>query len=434
LGCDKNTADSSGMAGLLVRAGHRIAEDGPADVVIVNTCGFILPAKEESIGAVLSAVAGKTENPDLKVLAVGCLVQKYLEELEREIPEVDGFFGVNDPEGILAALEEMEKGMKPVHRGPEQLAGQRALPRVEETVTAYLKIADGCDTRCTYCAIPSIKGPYVSRPPDVLMEEARSLAAAGVRELILVAQDTTAYGCDLGPEVTLTALLRQLLEVEGFHWIRILYAYPDGITRDLLELMRDNPRIAAYLDIPFQHADDGILRTMGRRHTGQDLRNLLKMVREVLPEVVVRSTFITGFPGETDRQFQVLLDFLEEVRLDWVGAFVYSREDGTPAAGLPGQVPERVKVNRYNRLMKLQQDITREKLGRFRGSTLEVVLEEQQEDGLWLGRSAFMAPEVDGLVEVRTGESHRPGDFVPVRITGSGEYDLTGEEIHDHIQ
>lgn len=403
--------------------------DGPAeaDLVVVNTCGFILPAKEQSIGALLEAVALKADRPEMKVVAVGCLVQKHMDELRSAIPELDGFFGVHDPDGMLSLIEEVGSGRREDRMGPARLDGTRAFPQSAGGVTAYLKIADGCDTRCTYCTIPSIKGPYVSRRPEVVLEEAARLAAGGVRELILVAQDTTRYGQDLDDPVDLADLLNRLCAIEPLHWIRVLYAYPDHLSDRLLETMAAQPKVCPYLDIPFQHADDGILRRMGRRQTRQDLLDLVARVRRAMPDGAVRSTMITGFPGETRKAFEGVVSFLQQARLDWVGAFVYSREEGTPAARYPDQVPEEIKQQRYGQIMEAQQAVSADLLLSRVGQTLEVLVEEQVEPGLWQGRTCQMAPDVDGVVWVHSNAVLDTGTFVPVRITQAHDYDLIGE-------
>ena len=430
LGCDKNTADSSSLGGLLRESGATLVS-GPdeADLVVVNTCGFILPAKEESIGALLDAVALKADRPELKVVAVGCLVQKHLEELRREIPELDGFFGVHDPEGMMTLIETVGSGRRDDRMGPKRLDGGQAFPQDVRGVSAYLKIADGCDTRCTYCTIPDIKGPYVSRRPEVVLAEARALARAGVRELILVAQDTTRYGTDLPWQVDLADLLRELCTIEPLRWIRILYAYPDHLSDKLLETMAAEPKICHYLDIPFQHADDDVLRRMGRRQTRRDLLALVQRVRRAIPDGAIRSTMIVGFPGETGEAFDRLLSFLEEARLDWVGAFPYSCEEGTPAARYPDQVPDARKQKRYQQMMLTQKSITARGLMSRVGQTLEVLVEEEVEPGLWQGRSQQMAPDVDGVVWVQSEQPLAIGTFIPVAITHSLDYDLIGEAV-----
>lgn len=433
LGCDKNTADSSAVAGLLRERGVSVTEDlAEAGVIIINTCGFILPAREESIQAILEVCALKQERPELRVLVMGCLAERYGEELRREIPEADAFLGVHAlREAAGLAVQLLDGPPAPpvtAHRsGPARMDPSESFPRSGITATASLKIADGCSSGCTFCAIPGIKGPYVSRDPGILEEEATRLAQLGVRELVLVAQDTTAYGQDLSGRVDLSLLLERLLRIREFRWIRILYAYPGSFSEKLIAQIREEPRICRCLDIPFQHGDDAVLRRMGRPHGGGESLALLEGLRERIPGMQFRSTFITGFPGETPDAFQNLLDFQARARLLWAGVFCYSPEEGTPAARLPDPVPESLAKRRRDRFMQAQQEITAGILREFVGQRLEVLVEGEEGPKLYAGRASFMAPEVDGVVLLQSRKKLKPGQFVSVCITDSLEYDLVGE-------
>lgn len=425
MGCDKNTADSSVLMALLKKEGHRLTDDiKEAQWAIINTCGFILPAKEESIGEILWMAEEKKERPDLGIIAIGCLVEKYEEELRTSLGEVDAFFGVFAWDEILDYIGQKDKEAGPL------LKKDQAYPHFVDQVSAYLKIADGCDSRCSYCAIPAIKGPYHSRPYDLLLKEARDLADQGVKELILVAQDTTAYGCDLAREVNLVSLLEGLVALGRFKWIRILYAYPDRVDQQLIECMKRHPSIVNYLDMPLQHIDDSVLKKMGRRHGKAEIVEKINMIRSIIPDMVFRSTFITGFPQEDPAAFDRLVDFLSWAKIQWVGAFTYSQEDGTPAAGMSGQIEEAVKEERYGILMEEQQKISQGLLSAYIGKSLEVLVEEKLEAGYYTGRAFFMTKDVDGMVSFRqknTGQDLALGSFVDVEIVGASAYDLIGE-------
>ncbi len=435
MGCDKNTADSSVLMGLAEQNGYQQTQNiQEADWIVVNTCGFILPAKEESIAAILDAIAYKEDNKKLKVLVHGCLVEKYRDELEESIPEVDVFFGVYGLMDIIEQMKSMDGRMEQNALNHQKPVGQLPYVRKIDSKTAYMKIADGCDTRCTYCAIPDIKGAYKSREWSELIEEAWDLAKQGVEELILVAQDTTAYGKDLIPKTSLTWLLKQLVQVSGLRWIRLLYAYPDLIDEDLIKIMVAEPKICHYLDIPFQHGNDQVLRRMGRKQTVKSIYTLVTMIRNICPDMTIRSTFITGFPQETEEEFEDLLLLLSSLKLNWVGAFTYSQEEGTPAAVMKNQIDEEIKGKRYNRLMATQQSVTKDWLHDWVGETLEVLIDEITEDHQASGRTRFMAPDIDGVVTFLAPTSLHVGDFVRVNITDATEYDLIGDYCDDHIQ
>lgn len=434
LGCDKNTADTSALKGLIAQKGWSLTDNlEVADWAVINTCGFILPAKEESIQAILELVAAKEDSKGLKVIVHGCLSQKYEEELRESIPEVDAFFGVYSLQEILEHIDSLEDDQSETNHH-EHLESDERYPRSADGRTAYLKIADGCDTCCTYCAIPSIKGPFVSREQEILLQEAKSLVEQGAQELILVAQDTTAYGKDLAGDTNLSSLLSELCRIEGLRWIRILYSYPDAIDAELIDTINNEEKICNYLDVPLQHASDTILKRMGRKQSQKQMLELIGMIRTHCPDVTLRSTFITGFPQESEQEFDDLLGFIQEADLNWVGAFTYSQEDGTPAARMTGQVDEEIKEDRYNRLMRLQQDETAGWLKRWIGKTVEVLIEEKANEQLYVGRTRFMAPDVDGIISVTAKTELTVGDFVMVRVTDSTEYDLIGEIEDEHIQ
>ncbi len=390
LGCAKNQVDSEELIAHLERAGLEwVAEPERAEAVIVNTCGFITSAKEESIRAALEL---KSRFPDKKILVAGCLVARYGEELTRALGELDGFVGLRDPQGLERLLRV----------GPAKEAGSPARRRLlSYPGSAYLKIAEGCGNRCSYCAIPLIRGPLSSRPAEEIVREARDLLAAGARELVLIAQDLASYGADRSAGGGLPALLRKLLAMPGEFWLRCLYIHPDHFPEELLALAAD-PRLLPYFDLPFQHASPQVLQRMGRKGSAESYLALLERIREALPRAVLRSTFLVGFPGESDDDFRLLLDFQRRAELDWAGFFTYSREEGTAAFRLGPRVPARTAQARRRELERAQEEITARRLERHVGSELEVLIEEPvQEEALALGRAYLQAPEVDGLVVVK---------------------------------
>ena len=425
LGCSKNRVDSEVLLGILSENGYEIVNDPrEAEIAFVNTCGFIGPAKEESIDAILEMAEYKQTGRLKRLYVTGCLSQRYPEELRAELPEVDGFMGVSDYAGVLQMMADAENGLRPVRVGD----GERFLPnpRVLTTpgYTAYIKISDGCDNRCTYCAIPLIRGSYRSRPYDDILRECRELAARGVSELVFIAQDTSRYGNDF-PEKTLLLprLLREASRIEGVHWVRVLYCYPDTVTDELLKEIRDNPKICPYLDLPLQHIDDDLLKAMNRRGDSAHIRRLIERCRHY--GVLMRTTMIVGFPGETDAQFEALLRFVKEARFDRLGAFAFSPEDGTRAAEMPDQIDEDVKQRRLDDIMLAQQEISLESNRARVGSVCEVLI-EGEENGRYVGRSALEAPEIDGNVLVSSGRALAPGEYVRVKITDCDAYDLMG--------
>ena len=427
LGCDKNLVDSEVMLGILQREGHTLAEDPEdADAAVVNTCCFISDAKEESIETVLTLARERTEGKLRRLVVAGCLAQRYAAEIREMIPEVDAIVGTASYEDIAEALR--EKGTY------ESLRPLDYLPQAQErAVTAgnyvsYLKIAEGCDKRCTYCVIPSIRGPYRSFPMERLVAEAEKLAAAGTRELILVAQETTRYGIDLYGEKKLAELVSRLCRIEGLSWIRIEYCYPEEIDDALIRVIAAEPKVCKYLDMPIQHASDEILRRMGRRTTRADIEAIVQKLRREIPGIVLRTTLIAGFPGETEEDFAELLSFVGRMRFERLGCFAYSKEEGTPAAAMKGQVPARVKNRRKNAVMKLQKDICSAYSESLVGRTLPVLVDGYLPDeDVFTGRTGGDAPTIDGAVFFDGPMSLMSGDIVPVTITGAREYDLTGE-------
>ena len=433
LGCDKNLVDSEVMLGLLASRGYRIVDDeAEADVIVINTCCFIHDAKEESIQSILEMAEYKTKG-SLKVLIVaGCLAQRYQQEILEEIPEVDAVLGTSSYDKIAEAIEEALAGhvksyMESIDRLPR--------PEGRRMVTtgghyAYLKIAEGCDKHCTYCIIPKIRGDYRSVPMEELLAEAEELAGQGVRELILVAQETTVYGLDLYGEKSLHRLLRRLCQIEGIRWIRILYCYPEEIDEDLIRVIREEPKICHYLDLPIQHASDQVLKRMGRRTSRRQIQEMIGRLRREIPDIAIRTTLITGFPGETEEQHRELLEFTDQMEFDRLGVFTYSPEEGTPAASMPDQIPDEVKEKRRSELMELQQEIAFDLAEDMIGREITVMIEGRVADeNAYVGRTYRDAPGVDGLIFINTGEALMSGDFARVKVTGALEYDLIGELI-----
>ena len=431
LGCARNLVDSEGMLGRLKRAGWHISEEpDDAHVIVVNTCSFIESAADESIDTILALARYKTEGVCRSLIVAGCLPERYGEGIARELPEVDLFLGTGAFDRIVEAVEGSPGQSRCILPDPDAIVmADPDAPRVQTLPhSAYLKIAEGCSRTCTYCIIPKLRGRQKSRPEGEIIAEARRLAAAGTRELILVAQDSTAYGQDLDDGSNLADLLEGLSEIRDDIWIRVLYGHPESISEDAIRTMADRPNICAYFDLPIQHASDRVLRRMGRRHTQADLLRLFDRIREIAPGASLRTTVIVGFPGETDRDFKTLLSFVETVRFDHLGVFTYSDADDLPSHCLDGHVSRTVAQKRHDRLMERQIDISTEKNARYLGQTLDVLIEESPEAGLFLGRTVFQAPEVDGLVYVNA-PSLSVGRFAPVSITDTLEYDLVGEAL-----
>ncbi len=429
LGCAKNLVDSEGMAGRLRRAGYDFASDAAAaDLILINTCGFVDDAKRESIDTILEYCRLKGSGQLRALVVTGCLAQRYARELCREIPEVDRFLPIADESRIVEIVDQL-LGHSPTPP-PEETVAAPARELLTPFYTAYLKISEGCSNGCSYCAIPMIRGPHRSRHLPELIAEAEALAAGGVRELVLIGQDITRYGQDRGTTDGLPEVLRNLAAVEGLDWIRLLYAYPHRVSEALIEIMASEPRVVPYLDLPVQHISDTVLRRMGRVGGAQAIRRAVGRAREALPDLVLRTSLIVGFPGETEAEFQDLCAFVAESRFEHLGVFAYSQEDGTPAAALPGHVPEPVKVSRRDRILSLQSGISREKNRRRIGSILRVLVEghSRETELLLAGRYYGQAPEVDGAVLINRGDAV-PGEFYDVRITDAHEYDLVGEIV-----
>lgn len=434
LGCDKNLVDSEMMLGMLEEHGFTFTDDeSEADIVVVNTCCFINDAKEESINTLLE-MAQLRETGQLKALiAAGCLAQRYQDEIQKEIPQVDAIVGTTAIDTIVAAVEEVIGGNGQNHY---QDINAKPVTDKKRIVTtgghfAYLKIAEGCDKHCTYCIIPKVRGSYRSVPMDSLLKEARLLVEKGVKELILVAQETTLYGVDLYGEKSLPKLLHELGQIPGLYWIRILYCYPEEITQDIIEAIQREPKVCHYLDIPIQHASDSILKKMGRRTTQEELRDIVNRLRSAIPDICLRTTLITGFPGETPEDHQELLQFVDEMEFDRLGVFTYSQEEDTPAAIMEAQIEEEVKMQRQEELMELQQEIAFEKARDMVGQILTVMVEGKvAEEDAYVTRTYRDAPNVDGYLFLNTTASLMTGDFVKVLVTGANEYDLIGEIYH----
>lgn len=431
LGCDKNLVDSEVMIGLLADRGYQMTDDETqADVIVINTCCFIHDAKEESIQTILEMAEYKKTGTLKALIVTGCLAQRYQEEILEEIPEVDEVLGTTSYDKIVDAIQEALEGKSGVRI---EDIDALPLPDTKRLVTtgghfAYLKIAEGCDKHCTYCIIPKIRGNYRSVPMERLVKEARDLAEDGVKELILVAQETTIYGTDLYGEKSLHRLLRELCKIDGIRWIRILYCYPEEIDDHLIQVMKEEPKICHYLDLPIQHASTEILRRMGRRTSREDLEEIIGKLRREIPDIAIRTTLITGFPGETKEQHEELMDFVDQMEFDRLGVFTYSPEEGTPAAQMEDQIPEEVKEDRQAELMELQQEIAFDLAEDMIGREVLVMIEGKVADeNAYVGRTYKDAPNVDGLIFVNTDEELMSGDFARVKVTGAAEYDLIGE-------
>ena len=439
LGCDKNLVDSEKMMGLLRADGWTFTDDEQeADAILINTCCFIGDAKEESVNTILE-MADLKQNGKLKALLVtGCMAQRYKQEIIDEIPEVDAIVGTSSYDEIRDVLRKVLEQEGPVSCFKE-LSYTPAV-REERVVStggyyAFLKIAEGCDKRCTYCIIPDLRGPYRSVPMEELVNEAKALAENGVRELILVAQETTLYGLDLYGEKRLPQLLSQLAKIPGIYWIRIQYCYPEEITDELIEAIKTEEKVCHYLDIPIQHASDRILKRMNRRTTRKQLEEMIRKLRREIPDIVLRTTLISGFPGETEEDHQTLMEFVDEMEFDRLGVFAYSAEEDTPAASFPDQIPQELKEERRDEIMELQQEIAFAHSEEMVGRILDVMIEGKVADEpAYVGRTYMDAPNVDGLIFVDTGEALMSGDFVRVRVTQAAEYDLIGEVYDESAQ
>ena len=430
LGCDKNLADSEEMLGLLTAGGHEITDDETqADAIVINTCCFIKDAKEESVETILEMAEYKKTGSCHALVVTGCMAQRYQKEIIQEVPEVDAVLGTTSYGDIVKALEEAVAGNHFEEFRDIDYLPDTGSKRVLTTGGhfGYLKIAEGCDKHCTYCIIPKLRGKFRSVPMERLIAQAEDMAEQGVKELILVAQETTVYGKDLYGKKSLHILLKKLCEIRGIRWIRVLYCYPEEIYDELIETIRDEKKICHYLDIPIQHASDRILKRMGRRTSKQELIDIVGKLRKEIPDIVLRTTLITGFPGETEEDHEELKEFVDEMEFDRLGVFTYSPEENTPAAEIADQVPEEVKEERRDELMELQQEISYDKGQDRIGQELLVMIEGKVADeSAYIGRTYGDAPKVDGYIFVQTGELLMTGDFAKVRVTGALEYDLIG--------
>lgn len=430
LGCDKNLVDSEEMLGLLTRKGFEIVDDETqAEVIIINTCCFINDAKEESVNTILEMAEYKKAGSCKALIVTGCMAQRYKNEITEEVPEVDAVLGTTSYEDIYRAIQEAVDGkqfqeFKSIDYLPESL-GRRVLTTGGHF--GYLKIAEGCDKHCTYCIIPKLRGKFRSVPMERLLTQAREMAEEGVKELILVAQETTVYGTDIYGKKSLHILLKELCKISGIRWIRVLYCYPEEIYDELIQTMKEEKKICHYLDLPIQHASDRILKRMGRRTTRAELVDIVNKLRGEIPDIVLRTTLITGFPGETEEDHEELMEFVDEMEFDRLGVFTYSPEEDTPAAGMPDQIPEEIKEERRDEIMELQQEISYDKGTDRIGQELLVMIEGKVADeSAYIGRTYGDAPKVDGYIFVQTGELLMTGDFAKVRVTGALEYDLIG--------
>ncbi|KAE9637356.1 30S ribosomal protein S12 methylthiotransferase RimO [Defluviitalea raffinosedens] len=435
LGCDKNLVDSEVMLGLLQKSGFAlISDESQADVLVVNTCCFIQDAKEESIESILEMAQYKKTGNCKALIVTGCMAERYKDEILSEIPEVDGVVGTTGYESIVEVVEEILQGKKIQMFSDVNAKTSENYQRVLSTAGyfAYLKIAEGCDNRCTYCIIPQLRGKYRSRSMESLISEAKTLASQGVKELILVAQDTTRYGIDLYGEKKLPQLLKELCKIDDLKWIRLLYCYPEEITDELIDVIAEEEKVCSYLDMPIQHANTSILKRMGRRSTKEDLIHLINKLRKRIPDICLRTTLIVGFPGETDEEYEDLVQFVKDMKFDRLGVFTYSKEEGTPAAKMRGQIPKKIKEFRKDKIMKLQQAICEEKSAQCVGRTLEVIIDGKlPEENVYCGRTYRDAPEIDGMVFVSADEDLLSGDFIKASITSSNEYDLIGRIVDE---
>ena len=433
LGCAKNTCDSENMAFLLKEAGFKIVDSSDkADYVIVNTCGFIEAAKTESVGVIFDAVKIKKERPGVKIVVTGCLSQRYAEEIAEGIPEADYILGAMD----LYDIAEILSGQKEPTAGKHIYRTDNDAPlvetgrqRLDDAPYAYIKIAEGCDRRCTYCAIPLIRGKQRSRRIEDICSEAEAVVSAGAKELVIVAQDTGEYGTDNYGRRMIVPLIRMLASIEGLRQIRLMYVYPEAVDEELIDAYRTEDKLVKYIDIPFQHVSSHILKRMGRGATRETVRGCVEALRQAVPGIAIRSTFMTGFPGETEEDVDELIEFLKEYKLTRAGVFVYSREEGTAAADFPDQIEEDVKQARYERVMEAQRDISSSVMESFIGTTLSVLVEEEPDEpgGYYSGLSYLDAPEVDGEVYFTSEQKLRVGDYADVTITDSTEYDFWGQ-------
>lgn len=435
LGCDKNLMDSEIMLGLIKENGYEIVQDETtAQIIIINSCGFKLDANEEGIENILRVAKYKENGKCIGIIVTGCMAQRYKEELFNSLPEVDAIVGTGDFENIGEVIKNIlngDKKVKLITSINKNLSEKNSLKRVLTTTGgfAYLKIAEGCDKKCTYCTIPTLRGRFRSRSIESLLEEASMLAKQGVSEIILVAQDTSLYGTDIYKKKMLPTLLEKLSKIDGIVWIRILYCYPEHIDDALIDEMAKNEKVCKYLDMPIQHADDNILKLMGRISTRNTVENVINKLRKKMPDICIRTTFIVGFPNETEDAFKNLVDFAQKMQFDRLGIFTYSREDGTPAYDMGNQIDENIKIDRKNELMNLQKNISANKCRHFIGKTLDVIVEGKidSEDDVYCGRSFRDCYEIDGFVFFSSKKELLAGDFYKIKITDAYDYDLLGD-------
>ena len=434
LGCSKNLVDAEIMMGILNRKGYKlVGEFEEADIILVNTCGFIESAKQESIDTILD-LAQLKENGNLKLLIVtGCLAQRYAKELQAEIPEIDAIVGTGSYQQIDEIIANLEKENNIVSLNDIEFAYNEDLPRYVTTpeYMAYLKIGEGCDNHCTYCIIPKLRGRYRSRKMEDIIKEAKDLASKGVKELVVIAQDTTKYGLDLYGEVKLPQLLEELAQIDGIKWIRIMYSYPESITEELVKVIKKYDNICNYFDMPIQHASNKVLKLMNRHTTKEDIKSKVEMIRKYIPDATLRTTIIVGFPGETDEDFNELVEFAKDMKFDRLGAFAYSREEDTPADKLPNHLDEDAKLQRRDQLMLVQQEISQNLNAQKIDNEYEVLIEEQIEDKVYIGRTQGDAEEIDSIVYVKSENQLEIGSFVKVKINNALEYDLMGDVVNE---
>lgn len=434
LGCSKNLMDAEIMTGILKEKGYEFVEEfAEADIIIVNTCGFIRDAKQESIDTIVELSQLKEVGKLKYLIVTGCLAQRYADELLEEIPEIDAIVGTGNFMNISEIIDRLESEKNVTEIGNIEFAFDETLPRYVSTPEhmAYLKIGEGCSNHCTYCIIPKLRGKYRSRKIEDIVEEAKTLAAEGVKELVVIAQDTTRYGEDLYGEAKLAELLEELAGIEGIKWIRIMYSYPESITEKLIDVIAAHDNICSYFDMPIQHASNRILKRMNRRTSKEDIRSKVEMIRSKIPDAIIRTTVIVGFPGETEEDLEELIDFMKEIKFDRLGAFAYSREEDTPADRMDGHMDEEIKEERRDRVMMVQQAISEEINQKREDKVFEVLIEEEAEDGVYVGRTQGDAEEIDSVVYVNSDEELEIGSFVNVYITEAMEYDLIGDVVDE---
>ena len=434
LGCSKNLMDAEIMTGILKEKGYEFVEEfDEADIIIVNTCGFIRDAKQESIDTIVELSQLKEVGKLKYLIVTGCLAQRYADELLEEIPEIDAIVGTGNFMNISEIIDRLESEKNVTEIGNIEFAFDETLPRYVSTPEhmAYLKIGEGCSNHCTYCIIPKLRGKYRSRKIEDIVEEAKTLAAEGAKELVVIAQDTTRYGEDLYGEAKLAELLEELAGIEGIKWIRIMYSYPESITEKLIDVIAAHDNICSYFDMPIQHASNRVLKRMNRRTSKEDIRSKVEMIRSKIPDAVIRTTVIVGFPGETEEDLEELIEFMKEIKFDRLGAFAYSREEDTPADRMDGHMDEEIKEERRDRVMMVQQAISEEINQKREDKVFEVLIEEEAEEGVYVGRTQGDAEEIDSVVYVNSDEELEIGSFVNVYITEAMEYDLIGDVVDE---